>query len=64
MMNPTKFGSLNLDTPRISYEFLNFASKSRNHLQKNKNCLNATCTQLSAPAPTDARALRSTGPTR
>ena len=29
MNNPTKFGSLNLDTPRISYEFYNFATKSR-----------------------------------
>ena len=29
MMNPTKFGSLNLDIPSSSYEFLKFATKSR-----------------------------------
>ena len=29
MMNPTKFGSLNLDTPSSRYEFLKFATKSR-----------------------------------
>ena len=28
MKNPTKFGSLNLDTPIISYEFYKFATKS------------------------------------
>ena len=28
MKNPTKIGSLNLDTPRISYEFYKFATKS------------------------------------
>ena len=27
MMNPTKFGSLNLDTPSFRYEFLKFATK-------------------------------------
>ena len=27
MMNPTKFGSLNLDIPSSSYEFLKFAFK-------------------------------------
>ena len=35
-MKLTKFGSLNLDTPRISYEFYKFATKSRKkHLKKN-----------------------------
>ena len=29
MMNPTKFGSLNLDIPSSSYEFLKFVIKSR-----------------------------------
>ena len=29
MMNPTKFGSLNLDSPSSSYEFLKFGTKSR-----------------------------------
>ena len=29
MMNPTKFGSLNLDTPSSRYEFLKFATKYR-----------------------------------
>ena len=28
MMNRTKFGSLNLDTPSSRYEFLKFATKS------------------------------------
>ena len=28
-MNPKKFGSLNLDIPSSSYEFLKFATKSR-----------------------------------
>ena len=28
MMNPTKFGSLDLDTPSSRYEFLNHAFKS------------------------------------
>ena len=34
-MNLTKFGSLNLDTPRISYEFLKFESISKNQIKKN-----------------------------
>ena len=28
MVNPIKFGSLNLDIPSSSYEFLKFATKS------------------------------------
>jgi hypothetical protein len=34
-MNPTKFGSLNLDTPNSSYEFLKLAFKSENQFKKN-----------------------------
>jgi len=35
-MKLTKFGSLNLDTPRISYEFFKFAFKSKKNKKKFK----------------------------
>ena len=43
MMNPTKFGSLNLDIPSSSYKFLKFAFKSVKINQEKhfKYCLTA-----------------------
>jgi hypothetical protein len=40
-MNPTKFGSPNLDTPNSSYDFLKFAMKSKNQIKNNQNLLTA-----------------------
>ena len=37
MMNPTKFGSLNLDTPSSRYEFLKHVFKSIKKIRKSKN---------------------------
>ena len=37
MMNPTKFGSLNLDTPSSRYEFLKHVFKSVKKIRKTKN---------------------------
>ena len=34
MMNPTKFGSLHLDTPNSRYEFLKFESIFEKHLNQ------------------------------
>ena len=37
MMNPTKFGSLNLDIPSSRYDFWKFATKSGKKIKKNQN---------------------------
>ena len=37
MMNPTKFGSLNLDIPSFRYEFLKYVFKYMKKLRKSKN---------------------------
>ena len=41
-MNPTKFGSLNLDTPSSRYEFLNHVFKSVKTNKKIKESLRLT----------------------
>jgi hypothetical protein len=40
-MNPTKFGSPNLDTPNSGSDFLKFAMESKNQIKKNQNLLTA-----------------------
>ena len=53
-MNPTKFGSLNLDIPSSRYEFLKISTKSMNiNKEKFKNPKYTTCTRSSAPTATD-----------
>ena len=42
MMNPTKFGSLNLDTPSSRYEFLKHVFKSVKTNKKIKESLRLT----------------------
>ena len=64
MMNPTKFGSLNLDIPSSRYDFCKFATKSMNINKENfKNPKYTTCTRSSAPTVTDKEAPRVNGPT-
>ena len=53
-MNLTKFGSLNLDTPRISYDFYKFVAISGKQLKKTSKFEISTRTQLSEPAATNA----------
>ena len=53
MRNPTKFGSLNLDTPASRYEFFKLVFK---YVKRNK--------KFKANTQTDRWGLRSTGPTR
>ena len=52
MVNPTKFGSLNLDTPSSRYEFLKLVSKSVKINKKFKATLRVTdgaCSQWDPP---------------
>ena len=64
MKNSTKFGSLNLDTPRISYEFLKFESISKNQIKKNIKTLKiGTRTRSTAPERQAARTRGQPGPT-
>ena len=48
MMNPTKFGSLNLDIPSSRYDFCKFATKSRKQIKKNQ--ISNRELQLGAPS--------------
>ena len=63
-MNLTKFGSLNLDTPRISYDFYKFVAISGKQLKKNIKILGIRYVYPSSAHPTitDSRAPRSTRP--
>ena len=49
MMNPTKFGSLNLDTPSSRYKYLKFATKSR--IINKENRISNRAQLLGAPGP-------------
>ena len=50
MMNPTKFGSLNLDIRSSSYEFLKFAAKSRKiNKEKFKTLTNSWAPRVNGP---------------
>ena len=67
MKNPTKYGSLNLDTPSSRYEFLKFATKSR--IINKENQISNRAQLLGAPGPVHplrltAGARKSMGPTR
>ena len=54
MNNPTKIGSLNLDTSRISYEFYKFATKSGKTFKEKHQ---KPCSMLSAPGVLHPEAL-------
>ena len=59
-MKITKFGSLNLDTPRISYEFYKFSTIFGKQIKKNiKTLINAKCTWRTAPKGADSWVPRS-----
>ena len=54
-MKLKKFGSLHLDTPRISYEFYKFASKSRKTIKENiKTLLTAKRSRRTTPRGADS----------
>ena len=56
MMNPTKFGSPNLDTPNSRYDFCKFATKSRKTNKEKSNFKSgatARCTQCIHHTATD-----------
>jgi len=61
MMNPTKFSSLNFDTPSSRYEFWKFESISEKIKETLKTEI-ATCTRLTTPAVTDCWAPQVNGP--
>ena len=64
MMNPTKFGSLHLNTPNSRYDFCKFVYKSVkiNKEKHFKNPKYATYTRSGAPTVTDAWVPQSTQP--